>query len=117
MEEPRDVICDNLDALLREVDVKRVRDLQEESSNSVVHPPPQVGSDRWRTLNRIHRIHTGPGRRDKRATRSRPYVRRPSSRCSSELQGPGGHSASPPSSFLGAIDSTLLYIAPTSPIS
>ena len=29
VEEPRDTICDNLDALLREVDAKRVRDIQE----------------------------------------------------------------------------------------
>ena len=40
VEEPRDAICDNLDTLLREVDVERVRDLQEGSSNLVVHPPP-----------------------------------------------------------------------------
>ena len=42
MEEPRDAICNDLDALLRESEVERVRDLQEELSNSVVHPPPQV---------------------------------------------------------------------------
>ena len=40
VEELRDAICDNLDALLREADVERVRDLQEESSNSVVCLPP-----------------------------------------------------------------------------
>ena len=40
VEEPRDTICEDLDARLREADVKRARDLQEESSNSVVHPPP-----------------------------------------------------------------------------
>ena len=33
-------ICDDLDGLLREVDEERVRDLQEGSSNSVVHLPP-----------------------------------------------------------------------------
>ena len=33
-------ICDNLDGLLREVDEERARDLQEGSSNSVVHLPP-----------------------------------------------------------------------------
>ena len=36
----REAICNDLDALLREADVERVRDLQEESSNSVVHSPP-----------------------------------------------------------------------------
>ena len=40
IEEPRDTIFDDLDALLREANVERVRDFQEESSNSVVHPPP-----------------------------------------------------------------------------
>ena len=39
-EEPSGAIYDDLDALLREVDVERVRDLQEEASNSVVHPLP-----------------------------------------------------------------------------
>ena len=76
VEEPRDDIYDNLDALLREADVERVRDLQEEFSNFVVHPPPQVGSERWRELNGIHLMHPGPGKRDQRATRSQPYIRR-----------------------------------------
>ena len=40
IEEPARAICKELDALLREADVERVRDLQEESSNSVVHPSP-----------------------------------------------------------------------------
>ena len=33
-------ICDNLDGLLREANEERDRDLQEESSNSVVSLPP-----------------------------------------------------------------------------
>ena len=33
-------ICDDLDGLLREVDEERARDLEEGSSNSVVHLPP-----------------------------------------------------------------------------
>ena len=33
-------ICDDLDGLLREVDEERARELQEGSSNSVVHLPP-----------------------------------------------------------------------------
>ena len=110
--EPRDTICNDLDALLREVDVERVRDLQEKSFNSVVHPPPQIGSDRWRELNGIHCMHPGPGRRDQRTTRSRPYVRRPSSKHRSELWGPGEpgrRSPSPPSFSLGAINSTLFW--------
>ena len=45
VEEPAGAICKDLDALLREADVERVRDLQEESSNLVVHSSPQVGSD------------------------------------------------------------------------
>ena len=40
VEEPRDAICEDLDTLLREVDVERARDLQKEPSNSVVHSPP-----------------------------------------------------------------------------
>ena len=47
-------ICDDLDSLLREVDEERARELQEGSSNSVVHLPPQVGSEEWRRLNGIH---------------------------------------------------------------
>ena len=38
-EEPA-FICEDLDGLLREADEERVRDLQEGSSNSVVHLPP-----------------------------------------------------------------------------
>ena len=56
-------------------------------------------------------MHPGPGRREQRATRSCPYLRRDSTRCPVELQCPGesgGHSASPPSSSLGAIDTSLL---------
>ena len=44
-------ICDDLDGLLREVDEGRARDLQEGSSQSVVHSPPRLGSERWRRLN------------------------------------------------------------------
>ena len=40
VEEPARAICEDLDALLREVDEERVRDLQEGSSNSVVHSSP-----------------------------------------------------------------------------
>ena len=43
VEEPRDAICDELDVLLREV-----RDLQEESSQSVVCSSPRLGSERWK---------------------------------------------------------------------
>ena len=52
-EEPT-FICENLDGLLREVDEGRARDLQEGSSNLVVHLPPRVGSEEWRRLNGIH---------------------------------------------------------------
>ena len=40
VKEPTRAICKDLNALLREVDVERVRDLQEESSNLVVHSSP-----------------------------------------------------------------------------
>ena len=40
VEELRDAICDNLETLLREAEVERVRDLQKESSTLVVCPPP-----------------------------------------------------------------------------
>ena len=56
-------------------------------------------------------MHPGPGRRAQRTTCSCPYLRRDSSRCPRELQGPGepgGHSTSPPSSSLGAINTSLL---------
>ena len=82
-------ICEDLDRLLREADEGRARDLQEESSNLVVRLPPQVGSEEWRRLNGIYQMHLGPGRRAQRATRSHPYLRRDSSRCSGELRGPG----------------------------
>ena len=39
-------ICDDLDGLLREADEERARDLQEGPSNSVVHSPPRVGSEK-----------------------------------------------------------------------
>ena len=72
-EEPS-FICKDLDGLLREVDEGRARDLQEGSSNLVVHLPPRVGSEEWRRLNRIHRMRPGPGQRAQRATHSRPYI-------------------------------------------
>ena len=52
----------------------------------------------------------GPGRRDQRATRSCPYLRRDSSRHSGELRGPGepGRASGSPSVKLGAIDTSLL---------
>ena len=109
-EEPT-FICDDLDGLLREADEGRVRDLQEGSSQSVLCSLPRLGSERWRRLNGIHHMRPGPGRREQRATRSRPYLRRDSSRHPGELQGPGEpgrSSGSSPSFGLGAIDTTLL---------
>ena len=44
-EEPT-FICEDLDALLRDMDEGRVRHLQEGSSQSVVHSPPRLGSER-----------------------------------------------------------------------
>ena len=110
-EEPA-FICEDLDGLLREADEGRARDLQEESSQSVVHSPPRLGSERWRELNGIHRMRPGPGRREQRAACSRPYIQRDSSRCSGELQSPGESgepSWSSPRSGVGAIDTTLLW--------
>ena len=75
-------ICEDLDGLLREADEGRARDLQEGSSQSVVRPPPRLGSERWRRLNGIHCMRPGPGRREQRATRSCSYIQRDSSRCS-----------------------------------
>ena len=112
VEEPRDAICDDLDALLREVDAKSVRDLQEESSNSLVCSPPQVGSERWKRLNGIHMMHPGPGRREQRATHSHPYIRRDSSICPAMLWDsgePGRHSPSLPSPILGTINLSVLW--------
>ena len=109
-EEPT-FICDDLDGLLREADEGRARDLQEGSSQSVVCPPPRLGSERWRRLNGIHHMCPGPGRRKQRATRSHPYLRRDSTRHSGELWGPGepgGSSGSSPHSRLGAINTSLL---------
>ena len=109
-EEPT-FICDDLDGLLREADEERVRELQEGSSSSVVRSPPRVGSQEWRRLNRIHRMRPGPGRSEQRATRSRPYLRRDSSRRPRELRGPGesgGSSGCEPRSSPGAIDTSLL---------
>src|ERR1700743_1042702 len=87
-EEPA-FICEDLDGLLREADKERVRELGEGSSNSVVCSPPRLGSERWRRLNGILHMRPGPGRREQRATRSHPYIRRDSSRHSGELWGPG----------------------------
>ena len=108
VEEPA-FICEDLDGLLREADEGRARDLQEGSSNSVVRLPPRVGSEEWRRLNGIHHMHPGPGRRAQRATRSHPYLRRDTSRCSGELRGPGGSGGSSPYSGAGAIDTALLW--------
>ena len=109
-EEPA-FICEDLDGLLREADEGRARDLQEESSQSVVRSPPRLGSERWRRLNGIHHMHPGPGRREQRATHSRPYIRRDTSRRLGELRSPGepgGSSGSSPRSRAGAIDTALL---------
>ena len=104
-------ICEDLDGLLREADEGRARDLQEGPSNSVVCSPPQVGSQEWRRLNGIHRMHPGPGRSAQRATRSCPYLRRDSTRRLGELWDsgePGESSGSSPRSRLGAINTALL---------
>src|ERR1700743_176805 len=104
-------ICEDLDGLLREADEERARELQEGSSNSVVRLPPRVGSQEWRRLNGIHWMRPGPGRRAQRATRSRPYIQRDTSRRLGELWSsgePGGSSGSSPYSGSGAIDTTLL---------
>ena len=61
-EEPA-FICEDLNSLLRKADKGRARDLQEESSQSVVHSPPRLSSERWTRLNGIHRMRPGPGRR------------------------------------------------------
>ena len=87
-EEPT-FICEDLDSLLKEADEGRARDLQEGSSQSVVRPPPRLGSERWRRLNGIHHMHPGPWRREQRATHSCPYIQRDTSRHSGELQSPG----------------------------
>ena len=106
-EEPA-FICEDLDGLLREADEGRARDLQEESSQSVVHSLPRLGSERWRRLNGIHCMCPGPGRREQWATRSCPYIRRDTSRRSGKLQGPGGSPGASPHSGVGAIDTALL---------
>ena len=72
-EEPT-FICEDLDGLLRKADEGRARDLQDGSSQCVVHSPPRLGSERWRRLNGIHCMRPGSGRRDQRATRSCPYI-------------------------------------------
>ena len=108
-EEPS-FICEDLDGLLREADEERARDLGEGSFNSVVRSPPRVGSQEWRRLNGIHRMRPGPGRREQRATRSRPHLRRNTSRRLGELRSPGepGGSSSSSHSGGGAIDTALL---------
>ena len=109
-EEPT-FICEDLDGLLREADEGRARDLQEGSSNLVVHLPPRVGSEEWRRLNGIHQMRPGPGRRAQRATHSCPYIGRDTSRRLGELRAPGesGEPAgSSPRSGVGAIDTALL---------
>ena len=109
-EEPS-FICKDLDGLLREADEERARELGEGSSHSVVHSPPRVGSQQWRRLNGIHRMHPGPGRRDQRATHSHPYLRRDTSRRPRELRGPGSSGESGGfelCSSLGTVDTSLL---------
>ena len=106
-EEPS-FICEDLDGLLREVDEERARDLQEGSSQSVVCSPPRLGSERWRRLNGIHHMRPGPGRREQRATHSRPYIQRDTSRRSGELWSLGESRGSSPRSGIGAIDTALL---------
>ena len=104
-------ICEDLDSLLREADEERARELGEGSSNLVVRSPPRVGSQEWRRLNVVHRMCPGLGRGEQRATRSRPYLRRDSSRRPRELWGsgePGGSSGSLPHSRSGAINTALL---------
>ena len=104
-------ICEDLEGLLREANEGRAREVQEGSSQSVVHSPPRLGSKRWRRLNGIHCMCPGSGRREQRATHSCPYLRRDSSRPLGELWSPGesaGSAGSPPCSRLGAIDTTLL---------
>ena len=109
-EEPA-FICEDLDGLRREADEERARELQEGPSSSVVRSPPRVGSQEWRRLNGIHRMRPGPGRRDQRATRSRPYLQWDSTRRPGQLWGPGepGESGGcEPRSSLGTIDTSLL---------
>ena len=101
-------ICEDLDGLLREANEGRARDLQEESSQSAVRSPPRLSSERWRRLNGIHCMRPGPGRREQRATHSRPYIQRDTSRCSGKLRGAGGSRGSSPHSGVGAINTTLL---------
>ena len=61
VKEPVGAICEDLNALLREADAERLRNLQEGSSNLVVRSSPRVGSDQRRRLNSIHQMHPGPG--------------------------------------------------------
>ena len=109
-EEPA-FVCKDLDGLLREGDEGRARDLQEGSSQSVVRSPPRLGSERWRRLNGIHCMCPGPGRREQRATRSCPYLRRDTSRRLGEFWSPGEPGGSPessPRSGVGTINTALL---------
>src|SRR6202000_236476 len=109
-EEPA-FICEDLDGLLTEADEERARELQEGPSSSVVRSPPRVGSQEWRRLNGIHCMCPGPGRREQRATCSRPYLRRNTSRRPRQLWSPGepgGSSGSSPHSRLGALNTSLL---------
>ena len=108
-EEPA-FICEDLDGLLREADEGRARDIQEGSSNSVVRLSPQVGSEEWRRLNGIHRMHPGPGQRAQRATRSCPYIRRDTSRHLGELWSPGEPGGSSPRVGAGCEDLFLISL-------
>ena len=105
-------ICEDLNSLLRGADEGRAWDLQEGPSTLVICLPPRVGLESWRRLNGIYQMHLGPGRREQRATRSRPYERRSSTSHPAELWGPGEagrSSGSPPSSSLETINTSLLW--------
>ena len=109
------LLVEDLDALLGEVNEGRARDLQEGSSCPVICPLPRVGLEKQRRLNRIHQMHPGLGRGEQRASHSKPYIQRTSSRHPSTLQGPGGpreQSTSPLTSTSGAIDSSLWGASP-----
>ena len=77
LEEPRELIAEDLDALLREADKRRVRELQEEheevSQCSVVCLKPRVGSREWRKLMSIGWMVPGGSRREQRATQAMPH--------------------------------------------
>ena len=112
IEDPREPIIEDLDALLREVDEARGRELQEGQEEiyhcSVVQSQPRVQS-------RAHAISwmvPGVRRGEQRATWSQFYIQGNSTRCPSTLQGPGepgDQSSSPLASLSGTINSSLLW--------